>query len=467
MNVDIYGQMCYNIHIMPESFPQEGQCPVDHKAMLRELWDQHRDSYDIGREIFDPLGKEIANRLEEDIAAEPETFRKQSENYALSLEIPLDLPKWLPPTLFMGSETNELPANAEEAERLADEYFEYSESLLKDVHGIHPTGPYSREKVRETLAEAALGRITLNQSTWQAYEAAYELEAARGTYLLGFQSDNRHGNIDSFNRRFDPNLLPEMKQAETYVYGSAAVTYWNKQTGNSIGTVMMPVGEYGSEFAGKLVRLTTLTMDYSANNFLEEARAAVDNEDREDYILNHSARGPYIGSTHGAAESALATVAEGTLSIGQTLGLLTAEKVPGYETGEELIAAIFDQGIVRDVTRLLSLGLIGPLNLSGNHFPGFLQSDASGKLSLDPGIKQTLETLQAEWIRLVYTNWQQTPENGRNANGGYGLVCPANTPRGAIASMSHAMAKLMPLVSSREGAKAYAPWRMPGHRFSF
>ncbi|MGF7229055.1 MAG: hypothetical protein ACQR33_03660 [Candidatus Saccharibacteria bacterium] len=445
---------------MSEVLP--GECPFDPKAMQRELWAQHRESYDSLRDIFDPLTAEIATSLEEMANHNPQEITMRSEYYPVTARVPFDTPRGLPPTLFMGSkDIAELPSSKHAAKRLANEHMKYADSLSDILDGVHPAGD-SFQIIRERLVEYSKQGTTLNTEAWEEYEAAYAHEAARGLYVLGNLAMHRELNISNFERRVASSLLPESNQARYFSYTTSGTIQHGEQIQN-MAMVMLPIGAYGAKFTNRLVRSTAVMIDHAVTDYLPLAKEYTSGKDE---LLRDTARGGDVGKAFGYDEGALSTIGEGILSIAQTVALLTAEKVPGYETGDELLSAIIEQGVVNDVTRLLMLGLIGPLTLGGKYFPGLLQANPDGKLTINPDIRAKLEALRENWMVSVYKNWHNEPAKNRAFNGGFGLVCPANTPRGGITALSKAFQRVHALSSSDTNTTIYGPWRIPGHRFN-
>lgn len=205
--------------------------------------------------------------------------------------------------------------------------------------------------------------------------------------------------------------------------------------------VCLPVGEYGEDVTQKIFEVMQV-MYSKVGSLKEEAKRMVeahekmftqtargkevtDSKQIEDFhekISKHKNDVGYVESIKErikkAEENYLAGILaleEGIATLAQALALLTAEKVEGFSTGEDLIRAVIEQGIPNKVGYLFSPAVIGPLTLSGKTISHMLSVVDGGRLILNEKLlefcSKQKEVFQEE--RLRPDTIQQFPAAGR------------------------------------------------------
>jgi hypothetical protein len=86
----------------------------------------------------------------------------------------------------------------------------------------------------------------------------------------------------------------------------------------------------------------------------------------------------------------LITLQEGIESITQSISLLMAEKVPGYEDPEALLEAIINKGMPNYLSLITPMGFVGPLNLKGEYVKNLVRVDSEGEVEFTPAIAKEI-----------------------------------------------------------------------------
>lgn len=159
-----------------------------------------------------------------------------------------------------------------------------------------------------------------------------------------------------------------------------------------ISEVAMPVGEYGKEFADDLLRTTALMQGVAHKNLRPKAAELTEGNESS---LQLTAR-VENGETP-TADTTMVSMQEGILSVGQTLAILTLEKVDGYDDPSLLLRDIVGAGIVSRLARYSPMGFVGPMALSGKHFRRALQRGENG-LQLGEAFEAYLKEQKAAYI---------------------------------------------------------------------
>lgn len=162
--------------------------------------------------------------------------------------------------------------------------------------------------------------------------------------------------------------------------------------GISVGIV--PVGKYGEGFAKRLALASQLYIEFVAEHsqkFASEIAAA------NPQLVRHTARGNDYEFEK--SESIIRGFAEGIISMHQMIAQLTAEKVEGFESGEELLKAIIFNGekgvgITTEFAKRLPQGVLGPLTLRGQYLRHPLKRLQTGKVALSEEFIQGGRTLK-------------------------------------------------------------------------
>jgi hypothetical protein len=134
------------------------------------------------------------------------------------------------------------------------------------------------------------------------------------------------------------------------------------------------------------------------------------------------------------------TLTEGVLSMAQVISFLTAEKVEGYDTHDQLVNAILHTDIIEQFTRLVRPGYIGPATLSGLHMPQpIIVRD--GRVVLNPEVVKILNSMRKEYRDSVMAKWALHEAGNSKAPQTLGLTCPAAAPKGAITAIKEGIFK--------------------------
>lgn len=174
--------------------------------------------------------------------------------------------------------------------------------------------------------------------------------------------------------------------------------------------IILPIGEYGSEFTQRL--FNTMQIMYSKVEVLkDDARGMVAAHEK---MFKSTARGNRIvpnsdvdrarfidekreetGQENLKYEedkikeaernymAAILALEEGIATLAQVLSLLTANKVEGFKTGEELLKALIEQELPNKIGYLFSPAIIGPLTLAGKTIQDVVWVADGGRLLLN------------------------------------------------------------------------------------
>lgn len=331
-----------------------------------------------------------------------------------------------------------IPTDDDEIERLADMYVAWGKSVIYDPKYI--VAGYSERDLIVARMKACKGEeYALDK--WQA-SAGQIQQSMRDdrVFLLDVARNNRLRNASS-----DYDQLNDATQATHRPYESSVVVMSNvvpddKIISNTKEVIQMPVGQYGEESARKLAQITVALNDYlkSSRAIDMGIRYYLDAGD-EKVLAEHTARSRerYEGDVPDFAVHGLKnTLAEGILSMAQVISLLTAEKVEGYDTHDELVAAILDSDVIEQFTRLVRPGYIGPTTLAGVYLKDAL-AVKNGKLSISKEAVRILNEMRREYRRERIAKWAMydvDPENAEHPSV-LALPCPAANPNGSITTL--------------------------------
>ncbi len=226
--------------------------------------------------------------------------------------------------------------------------------------------------------------------------------------------------------------------------------------------MVMPVGEYGPEFATKLLHTTQYSMLHATALTGEASELA---KGHEVVLKEYTARGRDIADLgSGSAEGLVNTVEEGVLTIAQAAALITAEKVQGYDDPMVLLQDIQAAGLINKLTSTIRMGIAGPFTMAGVYFPGLVQNH-DGELRLNPDVMRTIQDAKRAQVQHAVGEWAtrtwrrhkgsddlktekfQEELFGRMGivmrNGALGMICPAARRGGGLRDVSGAMIDTM------------------------
>lgn len=132
--------------------------------------------------------------------------------------------------------------------------------------------------------------------------------------------------------------------------------------------IVLPVGEYGEEFARRLALSTKLLLKEAESM---AARASQLHGDNLELITGATAR----GRDSGQQNSVMAIMHEGIISLACTLSLLTAEKNPNFENPEDFLEAIINKSLPARMAMMAPMGLIVPACLAGKFIKGLVTDE--------------------------------------------------------------------------------------------
>lgn len=145
---------------------------------------------------------------------------------------------------------------------------------------------------------------------------------------------------------------------------------------------LLPVGQYGENFSRRLFRVMQVMLAASLPMKKEGEKLAMQNKE----IFHRTARGRSpirenvrFGGPH--------SLQEGILSLFQAIFLLTAEKISDYDNPDVLLRDLIEAQLPNQLAYSTPAGTIGPLSLMGRYIPGLVQKNDTGKLILNPEIK--------------------------------------------------------------------------------
>lgn len=433
------------------------RCPIDHDQM-RWLWKHNGPVLDELRQIVEPLTEAVASRVENDLRVE-DVVEFETRGAFVQRNVPFGEPyAMLPPRMFdeLTDQTMiapEIPRNARDIEALVDEYGDrrnrapMENSRESARYDWLTTGDTYQDELVEALQSLRDRNISIDPVKWQRYKEAGKEQARRGRYDLDIITMRRAGSLKTM-RGYE--LYAELAdnhatgEFENFMIMQTATLdeggHWRGLI--PVGYLFMPVGEYGEEFAERLLRTTTYVVNATGRTVQPLARTLA--ETHEEAITKYTAR----GADERPLDVALTMMTqEGARSIMEAVALLTANKVEGYDDPERLFGEIIEQGILEQFTRSMPMGLLGPLAFSGKYFPEILRNKGDGRLELNRDVLDTLKLTKykkaameiGEWT----TYWSLTDEERKDVEPpvATSLICPAAMPGGALKRMSGAMLK--------------------------
>ncbi len=420
---------------------------ANEKLINQQHWDNKSPINDKLRSIVAPLANQFNHEAISAI---------RNGNYMISPEriqntgvvhtLPYGRLEALPPALF-GDISEEsisleeklvIPTDDDEIEKLVDNYEAWGKSIIYNPKYI-VAGYTSHDSLVARLKACKGEEYTLDKWQTSASQTQQSMRNDR-VFLLDIARDNRLQNAAS-----DYDQLNEDTQAIHRPYKSAVVVMSkeipdDEIISNTKEIIQIPIGQYGEESARKLAQITV-----ALNDYLKTSRAIdmgiryhLGAKDKE-LLAEHTARSRERHEAdiadfevHGLKN----TLAEGILSMAQVIALFTAEKVEGYDTHDELVAAILDSDVIEQFTRLVKPGYIGPTTLAGFYLKDTL-AVKDGKLSLNKDAVRMLNGMRREYRRERVAQWAMydaDPENIEHPTV-LALPCPAASPNGSITTL--------------------------------
>lgn len=159
---------------------------------------------------------------------------------------------------------------------------------------------------------------------------------------------------------------------------------------NMFGTVLTPVGEYGEKFADDMLRTTQVMMDIADKNLSGMSKEMWENS--HDLLLAGATRVKNATNEYAKVEQGAKSAAiEGILSFHQLVTMVAGLKIPGLETGEDVLRAFVKGGsgklgLTSELTMNYPMALVGPSTNAGYGFKGALEMK-NGKLQITDAFK--------------------------------------------------------------------------------
>lgn len=424
------------------------ECPVDHKALLKDAWEMHGKAQSELRTITEDGAVLLAESITESaLEADPSRARAAAE-YQISPMLPYgETEQQFPPDIFGSIEKTDSYAFPKGFIGRMLQLRRHSKTL-DQKRAANETGEYYftfspkyEESIPEKLKERARRKTIVDQDKWALYQEAAELQKLQGAYTLEYIQAFRESSTQFLYEGEVGKHIRELAVGHAEYFKAAFLSH--KERTNTPGDfVVLPVGVYGKDFTERLMRSTILASQ-AAHGVLGEWSEGIA-QNYPDTIM-HSMR-VRSGRDDEKNKGVVNSFREGVLSIAQTISLLTAEKIPGYDTGEALTQALVDEGIVEQFTKSVPMGFVAPVTYEGLYIPNLLRSE-NGKLCLDPEAMTTikdlkrlqLESIAAEWA--TYNSVENPDPKGMPV--AFGLVCPAAMPHGAITRILSPMAALL------------------------
>lgn len=234
-------------------------------------------------------------------------------------------------------------------------------SIQDTYFAAHPELPSETQDDREDVlmfAESLIFSKQFDIDRWRRNE--YQLDSLseeERNIVLDCRKNQAHNGVKGM-ALYETDLLPSTEKV-LFAHNPLIPEHY------VVGNLAVPVGAYGEEFAKKLISYT-MAMQALAQRELTGLATEV-TEGNEEFLHTYTARGNE--EPEATPETTMLTLQEGILSVMQSIAILTAEKVEGYETGEELLQAITDAGLVERLTRYAPMGLVGPMALLGKYMP--------------------------------------------------------------------------------------------------
>lgn len=347
----------------------------------------------------------------------------------------------LPPGLFgrithdnvMLTQELVVPTNALSRYVMAERYLHNVKKMTskKSHNASFPT-----RKSLLGMLEAQKGQCYPEASWWMGAYAS-KLAFNHEKYN-GFEGHYAHRFYNSNSAETLLSADPDFHKYDEYALTMTRKTPEDKRIHHFRDVIQIPVGEYGQEAASKLARATLAINDFIRDSWVVDSGVRIRmDESTEKLLCTHTARTREYKDSRvkeHAIHGQKLTLAEGVLSVAQTLSFLTAEKVPGYDTHDELVSAILDSNLIEQFTHAVRPGFIAPTTLAGFHLSRPLTSK-DGKLALDKGMVKLLATRRKAYQLGMVEEWQDyrnSTDKKKTHPAMLGLTCPAANPNGSL-----------------------------------
>lgn len=384
----------------------------------------------------------------------------------------------LPPNLYehCNNPAPFIPASTHELSRFMDSFWERHLRLHASTPGFHAHAifPEFRDNLTANLRQRMEQDNGINLEEWATYQQSYRTQLERGFYTLGHNTAVM--NLPWITEGADVRGVFEYATGRQKSYLLAGMS-----SPHRIGLYLrVPVGEYGYDFADRLIRTTSFMYDFIENDTELKADLWRQFGHHGKVISEHTDRGLLNGRLYSAEESMLTASQEGIGSMLEAINLATAERVGDY-TADDLLAGVVRHDIVNKITLLAPLGVAGATSLFGTYIPGVLEADHD-RLTVGPAFTTNLQEIRRLATGRVYQEWidyqEQVSSNDRDPTGirppsRTGLTCPLAGPYrtnmgllpGAVSRLSETFLKVYQCIGERveQQQQQRLPWGLLGH----
>lgn len=419
-------------------------CPA-HANAMPWLWEHNKPVLDELRTVVEPLAETLDIYITADMSQRDIRANEAYVGYvqhAIPFGVPYTL---LPPRFFSrlyeGEEAPQLPRDEAAARQLVASYgLRREEPPMPDMpKGLYTSMHEARlGHVLDDLIWMARQGVSIDPARWEQYRQVAREQAENGRYDMDIISVGRGNSVKSLYSYPALARLAHFNATGVFDHFASMPTSALDANGHStgllpVGHLFMPVGAYGPSFSEKMLRTTAYMVDSAPPALAEQASSLA--AAHPDVVAKHMTR-----SRDGwpMDASLITTIQEGVRSSMETVALLTAEKVPGYDNPDHLLQVLMEQGIIEEFTRAIPMGMLGPLTFAGKYFPNLLLAKENGKLALNPDVMHEIKQAKramaqqdmAEWA--IYWAASEEDRKGMMPPVATSLVCPAAMPYGAL-----------------------------------
>lgn len=235
------------------------------------------------------------------------------------------------------------------------------------------------EKYRSAIYESSLG-VVFNSLSIQGKKDFMRLIGSIAYNSRSFRSDK----LDELS-----NYVTEHYQFAQKLPIQANDSFlWGKQVGvseinSTLDAVVVPIGYYGKELAGKLY-YTTQRMLHIAGLMSEESEELAS---RHEEYLRTTMRG--MSPRNPMPQVPLRILREGIQSLTSAVVLASSEEFEGFTNYIDLVKAIIIQGVPARMARSMPGGVMNPLVNISKYIPGLIQNQ-HGQFSFNQNMEKTI-----------------------------------------------------------------------------
>lgn len=421
----------------------------------KELWEKFRATHGELSHLSEVIVGKVVDYMDTLLLWEPDPVSDANKGTKMVTKLPssTDVYVMLPPHVFgnlddPGWQARIPRTDAEMAELRAAYEANRSHWWVNDpnVSGTD-VGRDSEEAIFWVLQYIRENGLSIDEAAWEAYRQHALAEArSNGVYhgdpIAHFRFQSVNASFRAPNQHVPMITALGVKRQE-YSMGTF-VRPRHRHTSMSTSTtpadyVILPVGEYGDAWTRRLVH-TAVFAKGRANPASREVEVREVAAAHEGVLRRYTARGKNAPADVPAHEVLGYVAEEGVVSSIQTMSLLTAEKVDGYDDPDALLQAIIDNGLIEELTRAIPMGVIAPMALSGTYIPGLVQNMGNGKLRLNPEKMVHIRAGKDRQVIETHAAWRRHEADASNRQpDALGLICPAAMPKGALQKLNKAL----------------------------